>query len=137
MGKDECGADVRALCGVRSDERKKLKNTPLVARLFRKMIRKAVLNAKPYGKNAATHPQYAVAKEVDFSASKSRFLDALKQAYQSSKNRSNRIMLFWKNVQTGKGLGCLQTSRSPPGNLGCKATAIPSRNIPLVILRFV
>lgn len=84
---------------------KKLKNTPLVARLFRKMIRKAVLNAKPYGKNTATHPQYAVAKEVDFSASKSRFLDALKQAYESSEEQieSTDHALFGKMSRQEKG----------------------------------
>ena len=37
---------------------KELKNTPFIVKLFRGMIRKMVINDKPYPKNTKTHPQY-------------------------------------------------------------------------------
>ena len=56
---------------------KELKNTPFIAKLFRGMIRKMVINDKPYPKNTKTHPQYLQTKACDFANEKKRLLDAL------------------------------------------------------------
>jgi len=45
---------------------KELKNTPFIAKLFRGLIRKMVLNDKPYPKSKKTHPQYLQTKVCDF-----------------------------------------------------------------------
>ena len=49
---------------------KELKNTPFIAKLFRGMIRKMVLNDKPYPKSTKTHPQYLQTKACDFANEK-------------------------------------------------------------------
>ncbi len=56
---------------------KELKNTPLVARLFKGMIRKMVVSEKPYPKGARTHPQYEQTAERDFETEKDRLLTAM------------------------------------------------------------
>ena len=56
-----------------------LKNTPLVARLFKGMIRKMVVGEKPYPKSTRTHPQYKQIAERDFETEKDRLLAALAQ----------------------------------------------------------
>jgi hypothetical protein len=54
-----------------------LKNTPLIAKLFKGMIRKMVVNEKPYPKNTKTHPQYRQTTDKDFETEKKRLLLAL------------------------------------------------------------
>lgn len=58
---------------------KALNNTPFLARLFKGMIRKMVVNDKPYPKNSRTHPQYKQIDERDFDAEKNRLLKALEK----------------------------------------------------------
>ena len=46
---------------------KKLKSTPLLLRIVKGMIRKAVVNEVPYKRNSGTHPQYITSKgKFDF-----------------------------------------------------------------------
>lgn len=56
---------------------KPLENTPLLVRVFKGMIRKMVVNEKPYPKNTKTHPQYLQVAERDFETEKAKLLDAL------------------------------------------------------------
>ena len=56
---------------------KPLENTPLVARLFKGMIRKMVVGDKPYPKNTRTHPQYLQSSDKNFATEKARLLAAL------------------------------------------------------------
>lgn len=56
---------------------KPLENTPLLARVFRGMIRKMVVSEKPYPRDTKTHPQYLQVAERDFETEKARLLDAL------------------------------------------------------------
>jgi hypothetical protein len=58
---------------------KALKNTPFLAKLFKRMIRNMVVNEKPYAKNTRTHPQYKQTAESDFETEKERLLGALAQ----------------------------------------------------------
>ena len=58
---------------------KPLENTPLMARLFKGMIRKMVVGDEPYPKNTRTHPQYKQTAERDFETEKTRILGALSQ----------------------------------------------------------
>ncbi len=56
---------------------KELKNTPLLAKVFKGVIRNMVVNEKPYPKNTRTHPQYKQTTERDFASEKKRLLEAL------------------------------------------------------------
>jgi len=56
---------------------KPLENTPFIVKLFKGMIRKMVLNEKPYPKSTKTHPQYRQTSDRDFETEKRRLLDAL------------------------------------------------------------
>ena len=58
---------------------KALENTPFMVKLFKGMIRKMVVNEKPYPKNTRTHPQYKQMAEQDFETEKGRLLGALAQ----------------------------------------------------------
>ena len=58
---------------------KALENTPFMVKLFKGMIRKMVVNEKPYPKNTRTHPQYKQTTEQDFETEKGRLLGALAQ----------------------------------------------------------
>lgn len=58
---------------------KGLENTPLIARLFKGMIRKMVVGDEPYPKNAKTHPQYEQKADRDFEEEMERLLAALAQ----------------------------------------------------------
>ena len=54
-----------------------LKNTPLLVKLFKRMIRSMVVGGRPYPKNTRTHPQYEQTAERDFETEKQRLLAAL------------------------------------------------------------
>jgi hypothetical protein len=56
---------------------KDLVGTPLVIRLFGRLIRKMVLSGRPYSRNTRTHPQYVQASDRDFEMEKLRLLAAL------------------------------------------------------------
>ena len=57
---------------------KGLKGTPFIARLFKGMIRNAVVNDKPFKQGLQTHPQYRQTSPKDFETEKSRLLSSLK-----------------------------------------------------------
>lgn len=57
---------------------KTLRQTPMVIRLARGLIKRAVLSENPYPKNVRTHPQYVVADGVSFDEQRSRLLGALR-----------------------------------------------------------
>ena len=85
---------------------KELKNTPFIAKLFRGMIRKMVLNDKPYPKSTKTHPQYLQTTECDFDAEKKRLLAALAQFVEDKeKAESAEHPLFGKMTIEEKGWG--------------------------------
>lgn len=64
---------------------KPLRNTPLLARLFKGMIRSMVVGEKPFPRNTRTHPQYEQTSERDFETEKKRLLDALDQFVNAPK----------------------------------------------------
>ncbi len=56
---------------------KALKDTPFLLKLFKGFIKKSVISKKPYPKNSKTHPQYIVESKKDFTAEKTRLVNAL------------------------------------------------------------
>ncbi|WP_457652898.1 DUF1569 domain-containing protein [Rhodocaloribacter sp.] len=66
---------------------KPLENTPLIARLFKGMIRKMVVGERPYPKSTRTHPQYRQTSDRDFETEKQRLLDALEQFKETEGER--------------------------------------------------
>lgn len=56
---------------------KELVGTPLVIRLFGRLIRRMVLSDRPYSRSVRTHPQYIQARECDFETEKRRLLSVL------------------------------------------------------------
>ena len=69
---------------------KELKNTPLLVKLFKGMIRNMVVNEKPYPKNTKTHPQYKQMADCDFTAEKKRLLNALDKFYNFDKEHAGQ-----------------------------------------------
>ncbi len=85
---------------------KELKNTPFIAKLFRGMIRKMVINDRPYPKNTKTHPQYLQTKACDFANEKKRLLDALAKFVDGKeKSEATEHPLFGKMTAEEKGWG--------------------------------
>jgi hypothetical protein len=72
---------------------KALENTPLIARLFKGMIRKMVVGERPYPKSTRTHPQYRQTGERDFETEKRRLRDALRQ-FKEAEGKPVRHPLF-------------------------------------------
>ena len=56
---------------------KPLSKTPLIARLFKGMIRGMVVGDKPYKKNTQTHPQYLQKDEKDLEIERERMLSVI------------------------------------------------------------
>lgn len=81
---------------------KPLQNTPLIARLFKGMIRRMVVGEKPYPKSTQTHPQYRQHEERDFAAEKRRLMAAL-EAFQAGKGQPGRHPLFGEMTVEEKG----------------------------------
>lgn len=71
--------------------RKPLRDTPLIARLFKGMIRRMVVSEKPYPHNIRTHPQYRQDEDRDFGAEKKRLLDALAEFTAADRKRLESI----------------------------------------------
>ncbi len=69
-----------------------LKNTPLIAKLFKGMIRKMVVNEKPYPKNTRTHPQYRQTTDKDFETERKRLLLALDKLVNMDEEESTQII---------------------------------------------
>ena len=86
--------------------RKELKNTPFIVKLFRGMIRNMVVNEKPYPKSSKPHPQYLQTKDCDFANEKKHLLDALAQFVDGKeKSESAEHPLFGKMTIEEKGWG--------------------------------
>ncbi len=81
---------------------KPLRNTPLIARLFKGMIRRMVVGEKPYPRSTRTHPQYLQTDERDFDTEKRRLLDAL-QTFKETKGQPGRHPLFGTMTVEEKG----------------------------------
>lgn len=86
---------------------KELKDTPFIAKLFKNMIRKMVVNDKPYPKSTRTHPQYLQTQERDFDAEKKRLLSALDTFVNTETEKAELIIhpLFGKMSGDEKGWG--------------------------------
>ena len=69
---------------------KELKNTPLVAKMLKGMIRKMVVGEKPFPRNTKTHPQYKQTSDRDFGTEKSGLCNALDDFINADKNSSGQ-----------------------------------------------
>lgn len=73
---------------------KELRNTPFLARLFKGLIRRAVVGDKPFPRNARTHPQYRQTADRDFEAERQRLLaalDAFRNAGEDERRRPHPL----------------------------------------------
>ena len=82
-------ADVQAVGNGRP-----LEGTPWFVRLFAPLIRKMVINDKPYPRNTRTHPQYVQASEKDFEAEKARLIAELEKSRLTPAGAATRHPLF-------------------------------------------
>ena len=82
---------------------KELKGTPFIAKLFKGMIRKMVVNEKPYKKSTQTHPQYRQTEERDFETEKARLLAALKSFIGAENSPGHPHPLFGTMTHDEKG----------------------------------
>lgn len=72
---------------------KDLVGTPLIVRLFAKMIRNLVVGDKPYPRSTRTHPQYLQDDERNFELEKLRLIAAL-DSFVDAGPREGRHSLF-------------------------------------------
>ncbi|MEZ4782542.1 MAG: hypothetical protein R3F28_00565 [Candidatus Kapaibacterium sp.] len=94
---------------------KTLERTPFIAKLFKGMIRNAVLNDKPYKQGLQTHPQYKQTSERDFEVERGRLLESLKTFVEMDEAKAAQIVHpLWYDDQRRTGLEHVQTSRSSP-----------------------
>ena len=70
---------------------KEIKGTPFLVKLFASMIRKMVVNDKPYKKNTQTHPQYKQTAPKNFEEEKLKLLNALEVFYTMDKSVAEKI----------------------------------------------
>ncbi|MFT5141677.1 MAG: hypothetical protein ACI80V_000301 [Rhodothermales bacterium] len=86
---------------------KPLTGTPLIARLFKGMIRKMVVGPKPYAKSITTHPQYVMADTCEFQGEKTRLKAALSQISNEGPEGASRTehALFGRMTAQEKGWG--------------------------------
>ncbi len=71
---------------------KPLKNTPLLARVFKGMIRKMVVSEKPYPKSTQTHPQYKQKDPKNFENEKLRLLAALERFKEMEGEEAKKVI---------------------------------------------
>ena len=83
---------------------KPLENTPLIARLLKRKIRKMVMSEAPYEKSVHTHPQYIVSDSQDFKEQKYRLLGAMK--FMNERNPQRKHPLFGTMTDEEKGWAC-------------------------------
>jgi len=77
---------------------KELKNTPLIARIFKKMVRKVAVGPKLYTRNSITHPQYRIADQRQFELEKARLLAAL-SLFQADRKPGKHILFGEMSVE--------------------------------------
>ncbi len=84
---------------------KKLEGTPFIAKLFKGMIRSAVVGEKPFKHGLQTHPQYRQTSERDFQTEKERLASALKTFVEmdEAKAASLEHPLFGKMTREERG----------------------------------
>ncbi|MCK5087382.1 MAG: hypothetical protein KAQ90_07675, partial [Melioribacteraceae bacterium] len=77
---------------------KDLIGTPFIIKLFGGLVKKMVLNEKPYPKNAGTHTQYMQTTGRDFETEKKHLLEAMEQSVKMDKEELEAIVhpLFGK-----------------------------------------
>jgi hypothetical protein len=66
---------------------KPLEGTPWYVNLFKGMIRKMVVNDKPYPRSTRTHPQYRQTEDREFEAERVRILAAMDRFTQACQTR--------------------------------------------------
>ena len=88
-----------------SNGSKELRDTPLMIKLFKGVIRKMVLSDKPYPKSTRTHPQYIQRSQKDFEAEKQRLVASLDvfRKMDSAAAESSAHPLFGKLTLEEKG----------------------------------
>ena len=62
---------------------KALKNTPFMVKVFKGLIKAAVISDKSYPKGSKTHPQYIQKEDKDFNQEKNRLVEALNKFHQN------------------------------------------------------
>ena len=67
---------------------KELKNTPILIKLLKGMVRNMVVGEKPFPKNSKTHPQYKQTSDRNFETEKERLLHALEVFVNADKERA-------------------------------------------------
>lgn len=67
---------------------KELQNTPFSLKLLKSVIKKIVLNDKPYRKSSPTHPQYIKTGDYEFKTEKERFISALEKFIEDEKKNT-------------------------------------------------
>ncbi len=83
---------------------KPLKGTPWFIKLFGGLVKKMVINDKPYPKNLRTHPQYLMTDPEDFETQKARLLISLK-AMQALGRTTSRHPIFGQMTAEERGWG--------------------------------
>ncbi len=77
---------------------KELRNTPLIARIFKKMVRRVAIGTKPYKKGEITHPQYVISSDPSFEREKARLLAAL-SAFKADTGPGKHILFGELSVE--------------------------------------
>ena len=87
---------------------KALVGTPLMAKLFKGMIRNMVVNEKPYARNSRTHPQYVMVDERELGTEKARLLAAMNKmaSFSEAERRQLNHPLFGPMTDEELGWGC-------------------------------
>ena len=91
-----------------SNGTRQLEKTPFIVRLFKGMIRKGVVNNKPYKHNNPTHPQYRVTDSREFEQAKTRLLESLSFFNSKSPDEMANVKhaLFGTMTLQEKGWSC-------------------------------
>lgn len=74
---------------------KELKNTPFLLKLFKGVIKKMVVNNKPYKHSTPTHPQYKQKEQKNFEEQKSRLINSLETFMALHKAGNNQKHSFF------------------------------------------
>ena len=84
---------------------KALTGTPFLLKLIGPLIKKMVLNDKPYPHNSKTHPQYVQTSPGDFTIEKERLLSSLNRFREMSEDEhlATNHALFGKMSRSDKG----------------------------------
>lgn len=81
-----------------------LKGTPFIVKLFKGMIKKTVLNDKPFKKSLQTHPQYIIINYEDFNKEKELLIESINTFYTEKPDIIHPM--FGKLTEAEKGWAC-------------------------------